>query len=181
MTRIHKIVLLLFLTAGILLVSACSSNNEVDFAKKYKVDVSGAADISQKLQQAINELPADGTLYLQDGVYPLSTTLALKGDMTLKLSDNAVLLNQSSETDPTMVLNHPLKHDKAEGSSNIIIEGGIWDMNGRLDADGNPINLPGMRSIHGLALGYANNVTIRNVTFRDCYNAPAPLRLSRRR
>lgn len=170
MTRIHKIVLLLFLTAGILLVSACSSNSEVDFAQKYKVDVSGAADISQKLQQAINELPAGGTLYLQDGVYPLSTTLALKGDMTLKLSDNAVLLNQSSETDPTMVLNHPLKHDKAEGGSNIIIEGGIWDMNGRLDADGNPINLPGMRSVHGLALGYANNVTIRNVTFRDCYN-----------
>ena len=84
MTRIHKIVLLLFLTAGILLVSACSSNSEVDFAQKYKVDVSGAADISQKLQQAINELPAGGTLYLQDGVYPLSTTLALKGDMTLK-------------------------------------------------------------------------------------------------
>lgn len=170
MTRIRKLICSLLIVANVLLVAGCNSNGEVDFVKKYKVDVSGSTDISEKLQQAIDELPENGILYLQDGIYPLSTTLALKGNMTLKLSDNAVLLNQSQETDPTMVLNHPLKHDKAEGGSNIIIEGGIWDMNGRLDADGTPINLPGMNSVHGLALGYASNATIRNVTFRDCYN-----------
>lgn len=170
MLSVRRFTWILVLAMSLLLISSCGNSKEVDFVRKYKVDVSGASDISQKLQQAIDELPEDGILYLRDGIYPLSTTLALKGNMTLKLADNAVLLNQSPETDPTMVLNHPLKHNKAEGGSNIVIEGGIWDMNGRLDADGKPVNLPNMNSVHGLALGYASNATIRNVTFRDCYN-----------
>lgn len=44
-----------------------------------------------------------------------------------------------------MAYNHPYKHNKAEGNSNIIIEGGIWDMNGQLDESGTPKIFP-MRS-----------------------------------
>lgn len=168
--HIRKFVLALFIMVSIFLMTGCSGSNEVDFVKKYKIDLTSAADVSARLQEAIDALPEDGILYLQDGVYPLATHLVFKDNMTLKLSDNAILQNQSPEKNPTMAFNHPLKHNKAEGASNITIEGGIWDMNGQVDAEGNPINLPDLESINGMGFGYASNVTIRNVIFRDCYN-----------
>jgi len=167
---VYKTVLTLFIMASIFLMSGCSDNKEVDFVKKYKVDLASATDISAQLQEAIDALPEGGTLYLQDGIYPIVTNLVFKDNMALKLSDNAILQNQSQEKNPTMAFNHPLKHNKAEGASNITIEGGIWDLNGQVDADGNPVNLPNLESINGMGFGYASNVTIRNVIFRDCYN-----------
>lgn len=166
----HKVILALLIMASIFLMVGCSDSKEVDFVKKYKVDLTSATDVSAQLQEAIDALPEDGTLYLQDGVYPIATNLVFKSNMTLKLSDNAILQNQNPEKNPTMAFNHPLKHNKAEGASNIIIEGGIWDMNGQVDANGDPINLPNLESVNGMGFGYASNVTIRNVTFRDCYN-----------
>lgn len=165
-----RAILALFIMASIFLMVGCSDSKEVDFVKKYKVDLTNATDVSAQLQEAIDALPEDGTLYLQDGIYPIVTNLVFKSDMTLKLSDNAILQNQNPEQNPTMAFNHPLKHNKAEGASNITIEGGVWDMNGQVDADGNPINLPNLESINGMGFGYASNVTIRNVIFRDCYN-----------
>ena len=165
-----RAILALFIMASIFLMVGCSDSKEVDFVKKYKVDLTNATDVSAQLQEAIDALPEDGTLYLQDGIYPIATNLVFKSNMTLKLSDNAILQNQNPEQNPTMAFNHPLKHNKAEGASNITIEGGVWDMNGQVDADGNPINLPNLESINGMGFGYASNVTIRNVIFRDCYN-----------
>lgn len=166
----RRAILALFIMASIFLMVGCSDSKEVDFVKKYKVDLTNATDVSAQLQEAIDALPEDGTLYLQDGIYPIATNLVFKSNMTLKLSDNAILQNQNPEQNPTMAFNHPLKHNKAEGASNITIEGGVWDMNGQVDANGNPINLPDLESINGMGFGYASNVTIRNVIFRDCYN-----------
>ena len=90
--------------------------------------------------------------------------------MTLKLSDNAVLLNHRPESSPTMAFNHPYNHNEAKGNSNIVIEGGIWDLNGQLNEDGTPKNLANLESTNALGFGYASNITVRNVTFRDCYN-----------
>lgn len=120
--------------------------------------------------EAIDELPDDGVLFLQDGTYPLAGRIVFKENMTFKLSDNAILLNCSQDKNPMMAYNHPYKHNKAEGNSNIIIEGGIWDMNGQLDESGTPKNLPNAESINALGIGYGSNITIRNITFRDCYN-----------
>ncbi len=78
-------------------------------------------------KKAIDELPDDGVLFLQDGTYPLAGRIVFKENMTFKLSDNAILLNCSQDKNPMMAYNHPYKHNKAEGNSNIIIEGGIWD------------------------------------------------------
>lgn len=43
-------------------------------------------------------------------------------------------------------------------------------MNGQLDESGTPKNLPNAESINALGIGYGSNITIRNITFRDCYN-----------
>lgn len=167
---IRKLIFALLIMASIVAMAGCSDSKEVDFVKKYKIDLTTATDVSAQLQEAIDALPEDGVLFLQDGTYPLATHLVFKDNMTLRLSDNAILQNQSPETNPTMAFNHPLKHNKAEGASNITIEGGSWDMNGQVDADGTPINLPNLESVNGMGFGYASNVTIRNVIFRDCYN-----------
>ena len=78
-------------------LSGCSENKEVDFVKKYKVDLNAVSDVSDVLQKAINDLPENGTLLLKDGTYPISRALELKSNMTLKLSENAVLLNEVRE------------------------------------------------------------------------------------
>lgn len=171
MTRIQKIITTTLLLISLFLVAGCSSNsNEVDFVKKYKIDLEANGDVSAQLQQAIDELPEGGVLFLKDGVYPLESVIVLKENMTLKLSDNAVLLNRRPEANPTMAFNHPYNHNEAKGNSNIVIEGGIWDLNGQLNEDGTPKNLPDLESVNALGFGYASNITVRNVTFRDCLN-----------
>lgn len=117
----------------------------MDFVKKYKIDLNTISDVTEVLQKAIDELPDDGVLFLQDGTYPLAGRIVFKENITFKLSDNAILLNCSQDKNPMMAYNHPYKHNKAEGNSNIIIEGGIWDMNGQLDESGTPKIFP-MRS-----------------------------------
>ena len=135
--------------------------SSIEYSKEYIVRI---------IQKAIDELPDGGVLFLQDGTYPLAGRIVFKENMTFKLSDNAILLNCSQDKNPMMAYNHPYKHNKAEGNSNIIIEGGIWDMNGQLDESGTPKNLPNAESINALGIGYGSNITIRNITFRDCYN-----------
>lgn len=170
MKQIRKLIAILMLTLCILFIAGCSDSNEVDFVKKYKVDLEANADVSALLQQAIDELPEGGVLYLKDGTYPLESVIVFKENMTLKLSDNAILLNRRPESNPTMAFNHPYNHNEAKGNNNIVIEGGIWELNGQLNEDGTPKNLPNLESINALGFGYASNITVRNVTFRDCYN-----------
>ena len=170
MLKTKKLFVLVFLLLNCILFSACSQSKEVDFVKKYKIDLNTISDVTEVLQKAIDELPDDGVLFLQDGTYPLAGRIVFKENMTFKLSDNAILLNCSQDKNPMMAYNHPYKHNKAEGNSNIIIEGGIWDMNGQLDESGTPKNLPNAESINALGIGYGSNITIRNITFRDCYN-----------
>ena len=166
----RTLVILMLLVLCIFALAGCSDSNEVDFVKKYKVDLESNADVSVLLQQAIDELPEGGILFLRDGTYPLESVIVFKENMTLKLSDNAVLLNRRPESNPTMAFNHPLNHNEAKGNSNIVIEGGIWDLNGQLNEDGTPKNLPDLASVNALGFGYASNITVRNVTFRDCFN-----------
>lgn len=133
MLKTKKLFVLVFLLLNCILFSACSQSKEVDFVKKYKIDLNTISDVTEVLQKAIDELPDDGVLFLQDGTYPLAGRIVFKENITFKLSDNAILLNCSQDKNPMMAYNHPYKHNKAEGNSNIIIEGGIWDMNGQLD------------------------------------------------
>ena len=166
----RTLVILMLLVLCIFVLAGCSDSNEVDFVKKYKVDLESGADVSVLLQQAIDELPDGGILFLRDGTYPLESVIVFKENMTLKLSDNAILLNRRPESNPTMAFNHPFQHNEAKGNNNIVIEGGIWDLNGQLTEDGTPKNLPHLESVNALGFGYASNITVRNVTFRDCFN-----------
>ena len=169
MKKFQPLLLILALVSCLFLTS-CSDPSEVNFVSKYHIDLSADSDISAALQKAIDELPDGGTLFLEDGTYPLEHTINFKENMTLKLHDNAILLNRSAKKNPIMALNHPMNHSEARGSSNITLEGGIWDLNGQLDESESPIHLPQLESVNALGFGYASNVVIRNITFRDCLN-----------
>ena len=104
MTRTKRLLASAFLMLSCILFAACSQNKEVDFVKKYKVDLSSTSDITETLQKAIDELPDGGVLFLQDGTYPLAGRIVFKENMTFKLSDNAILLNCSQDKNPMMAL-----------------------------------------------------------------------------
>ena len=93
MIKTKKLFVLVFLLLNCILFSACSQSKEVDFVKKYKIDLNTISDVTEVLQKAIDELPDDGVLFLQDGTYPLAGRIVFKENMRFKLSDNAILLN----------------------------------------------------------------------------------------
>lgn len=165
-----KIASLLLVVLSLGLVTGCSSTKEIDFVKKYKVNLESVTDVSELLQRAIDELPKDGVLFLQDGTYPIGSALAFKSNMTFKLSENAVLLNQRPSKSALMAFNHRLKCEKAEGGSNIVIEGGTWDMNGAVGENGTPKNLPNAETAGALGLAYGSDITLRNITFKNSFN-----------
>ena len=107
MLKTKKLFVLVFLLLNCILFSACSQSKEVDFVKKYKIDLNTISDVTEVLQKAIDELPDDGVLFLQDGTYPLAGRIVFKENMTFKLSDNAILLNCSQDKNPMMAYNHP--------------------------------------------------------------------------
>ena len=72
MLKTKKLFVLVFLLLNCILFSACSQSKEVDFVKKYKIDLNTISDVTEVLQKAIDELPDDGVLFLQDGTYPLA-------------------------------------------------------------------------------------------------------------
>lgn len=112
MLKTKKLFVLVFLLLNCILFSACSQSKEVDFVKKYKIDLNTISDVTEVLQKAIDELPDDGVLFLQDGTYPLAGRIVFKENITFKLSDNAILLNCSQDKNPMMAYNHPYQAKK---------------------------------------------------------------------
>ncbi len=78
MFKTKKLFVLVFLLLNCILFSACSQSKEVDFVKKYKIDLNTISDVTEVLQKAIDELPDDGVLFLQDGTYPLAGRIVFK-------------------------------------------------------------------------------------------------------
>lgn len=59
MIKTKKLFVLVFLLLNCILFSACSQSKEVDFVKKYKIDLYTISDVTEVLQKAID-------LYLLD-------------------------------------------------------------------------------------------------------------------
>jgi len=56
MLKTKKLFVLVFLLLNCILFSACSQSKEVDFVKKYKIDLNTISDVTEVLQKAIDEL-----------------------------------------------------------------------------------------------------------------------------
>lgn len=144
----------------------------------------GVTDDAAALQEAINkavEGPEGGTVYLPAGTYLIKTWIQLKSNLTIQMEEGAVIRNGINTSSGTSIVfmcgpySGSGSQTEWERVENITILGGTIDMNGELNAAQTaPKNLPAVVSSTGaIALGYADNVTIRGVTFRDSYNGHA--------
>lgn len=56
MIKTKKLFVLVFLLLNCILFSACSQSKEVDFVKKYKIDLNTISDVTEVLQKAISQM-----------------------------------------------------------------------------------------------------------------------------
>jgi polygalacturonase len=138
--------------------------------KNIGADPTGKTDNTQLLQQAIDGLPTDGTLYFPAGHYRTGS-LELKSDMTLYVDRNAIIKG-SDDFKQHKFRGSYLYFIRAENAQNIRILG-----HGTVDANGGPIRRAwqiekAKRKVAGRCFLTVNvkNLTIKNTTFRESYS-----------
>lgn len=133
-------------------------------------DPTGKVDNTAILQQAIDNLPTNGTLYFPAGCYRTGS-LNLKSDMTLYVDAHA-LIKGSDDFKQHRFRRSYLYFIKAENAQNIRILGhGIIDANGGLIRRAWQVE-KNKRKVAGRCFLSVNvkNLTIKNVTFRESYS-----------
>ncbi|MFV0268979.1 MAG: glycoside hydrolase family 28 protein [Draconibacterium sp.] len=139
----------------------------------YGVSATGDSLITTQFQQAIDELPAGGTLYFPAGLYR-SGSFTLKGNMTLYLAPGALIKGSDVHTD-IQYINPSTKFLyflKAENADNLTIRGrGAIDGNGKMvrpvyETENGGTKIPGKL----LYLRNSDCVSIKGVFLRDSYS-----------
>ncbi|HCD32944.1 MAG TPA: hypothetical protein DER01_11100 [Phycisphaerales bacterium] len=133
-------------------------------------DATGKMDNTAILQKAIDDLPAQGTLYFPAGLYRTGS-LNLKSDMTLYVDDQAVIKG-SDDFRLHQFRKSYLYFIKVEDAQNVRILG-----HGTIDANGGPIRRAwqvekNKRKVAGRNFLSVNvkNLTLKNITFRESYS-----------
>ena len=121
----------------------------------YGADNTGAAYATTNIQNAINACNPGDTLLMPPGKYLLNNGLALKSDMTLNLSSNALL---QANTNGVWVKNRSAIM-YGRGLNHVTIEGG-----GKIDGGGLVYQRSsGIEPGNGMRFHECTNVTIRNI------------------
>jgi polygalacturonase len=120
---------------------------------KYSPDKTGGSLATTKIQQAINELPQNGTLYIPPGLYK-TTQLNLKSNMTLYIAGGAMLMAPTDTAVGEAILYF-------SGVNNLTIKG-----RGVLYGRGST-NRPNNSRFKNIKAFSATNVTIQDIIFRD--------------
>lgn len=120
----------------------------------------GIHDDTKALQACIDELKDGGTVYFPDGTYLLSGALIFYSNQTLKFSDKATLLRSAASEPLTRYLLASYSEPEwggYEGTHDVVISGGIFDGNEKLDERSTLVN-----TVH------CNNIVIENCRFVHC-------------
>lgn len=120
----------------------------------------GIHDDTKALQTCIDELKDGGTVFFPDGTYLISGALIFYSYQNLKFSDNAIILRSDKSEPLTRYLlasySEP-EWGEYTGTHDVVISGGIFDGNERLDERITLVN-----TVH------CSNITIENCKFRHC-------------
>lgn len=120
----------------------------------------GIHDDTKALQACIDEIKEGGTIYFPDGIYLVSAALIFYSHQHFILSDRAII-RRSDTSDPLTryLLASYSEPDWGgyEGTQDVIISGGIFDGNAKLDEKSTLIN-----TVH------CSNITIENCRFVHC-------------
>lgn len=151
--------------------------------KDYGAVGDGLHDDRQAIQDAIDAAAqglGGGNVYFPEGTYLVKEIVFLKSHTHLELNEKATILNGINiKNHPSIVFMTGLfTNDGAQvewgPTEDISYSGGTIDMNGALNEEGTKAkNLPLINSSGAFAIGNSNNVTIKNVTFKDSYQGHA--------
>lgn len=163
-----------------------STNLNEDVAlnvKDYGAIGDGVNDDRQAIQDAIDAAVqglGGGNVYFPEGTYLVKEIVFLKSHTHLELNEKATILNGINiKNHPSIVFMTGLFTDDGAQvewgpTEDISYSGGTIDMNGALNEEGTKAkNLPLINSSGAFAIGNSNNVTIKNVTFKDSYQGHA--------
>ena len=134
--------------------------NFVNVMNNRGVYADGVHDDTKALQACINEVKGGGTVYFPDGTYLLSGALIFYSHQTLKFSDKAVMLRSEKSEPLTRYLLASYSEPEwggYEGTHDVVISGGIFDGNEKLDERATLVN-----TVH------CSNITIENCRFVHC-------------
>lgn len=147
--------------------------------KDYGAVGDGIHDDRQAIQDAIDAAAqglGGGNVYFPEGTYLVKEIVFLKSHTHLELNEKATILNGINiKNHPSIVFMTGLFTDDGAQvewgpTEDISYSGGTIDMNGALNEEGTKAkNLPLINSSGAFAIGNSNNVTIKNVTFKDSY------------
>ncbi|VRQ89937.1 cell wall surface anchor family protein [Streptococcus pneumoniae] len=151
--------------------------------KDYGAVGDGIHDDRQAIQDAIDAAAqglGGGNVYFPEGTYLVKEIIFLKSHTHLELNEKATILNGINiKNHPSIVFMTGLFTDDGAQvewgpTEDISYSGGTIDMNGALNEEGTKAkNLPLINSSGAFAIGNSNNVTIKNVTFKDSYQGHA--------
>ena len=151
--------------------------------KDYGAIGDGVNDDRQAIQDTIDAAAkglGGGNVYFPEGTYLVKEIVFLKSHTHLELNEKATILNGINiKNHPSIVFMTGLFTDDGAQvewgpTEDISYSGGTIDMNGALNEEGTKTkNLPLINSSGAFAIGNSNNVTIKNVTFKDSYQGHA--------
>ncbi|VJS78328.1 cell wall surface anchor family protein [Streptococcus pneumoniae] len=151
--------------------------------KDYGAVGDGIHDDRQAIQDAIDAAAqglGGGNVYFPEGTYLVKEIVFLKSHTHLELNEKATILNGINiKNHPSIVFMTGLFTDDGAQvewgpTEDISYSGGTIDMNGALNEEGTKAkSLPLINSSGAFAIGNSNNVTIKNVTFKDSYQGHA--------
>ena len=99
MIKTKKLFVLVFLLLNCILFSACSQSKEVDFVKKYKIDLNTISDVTEVLQKAIDEnKPVDELKKLSDELQQTMFSISQKAYEAVQKEDAASQSSANSES-----------------------------------------------------------------------------------
>ena len=135
-------------------------------ATQVTLDIKDGTDITNVLNLVLNFMgqratdASPCTVIIPPGNYYISNTIHLYSNMTL-YAQGAVITKCSTNKHIILRLgDSELSQGGYDGYRNIIIDGGIWDLNYQnVEGKENPGGFVGFR------IGHATNVTVKNVTF----------------
>lgn len=129
---------------------------------EYQPDKTGNNDTSKMLQDAFDRIKENGsgTVNISEGEYLIDSRVIIYGNTTLNMTDNTIL-SRGNTHETIMNASYDDVYTEYNGNSNITINGGIFYSNY------SKIKQYPVEAANQINLMHAENITIKNVTFRD--------------